>query len=47
MKMTIAQFCRISSNSVTRERIFFHKIYFDLKFAAARAAMRSLCSSPK
>ncbi len=36
MTMTIAQFCRIPSNSVTRERIFFHKLYFDLKLAAAR-----------
>ena len=36
MTMTIAEFCRTPSNSVTRERIFFHKLYFDLKLAAAR-----------
>ena len=36
MIMTIAEFCRVSSNSVTRERIFFHKLYFDLKLAATR-----------
>jgi hypothetical protein len=36
MTMTIAEFCRTPSNSVTRERMFFHKLYFDLKLAAAR-----------
>lgn len=36
MTMSIADFCRAPSNSVTRERIFFHKLYFDLKLAAAR-----------
>lgn len=36
MTMTIAEFCRTPSNSVTRERIFFHKLYFDLKLATAR-----------
>lgn len=34
--MSIADFCRAPANSVTRERIFFHKLYFDLKLAAAR-----------
>lgn len=37
MAMTIAQFCRDPRNSVSRERIFFHKLYFDLKLAAARS----------
>src|ERR1043165_6959173 len=36
MTMTVAEFCRMPANSVTRERIFFHKLYFDLKLAAAR-----------
>ncbi|MES2443957.1 MAG: hypothetical protein V4574_14100 [Pseudomonadota bacterium] len=36
MTMSIGEFCRDPSNSVTRERIFFHRLYFDLKLAAAR-----------
>ncbi len=31
------KFLEKSSNSVSRERLFFHRLYFDLKVAAARA----------
>lgn len=34
--MSLATWFRAPENSVTRERIFFHKLYFDLKLAAAR-----------
>lgn len=33
----LRKFLKESSNSVSRERLFFHRLYFDLKIAAARA----------
>lgn len=34
--MSLAAFLSASENSVSRERMFFHLLYFDLKLAAAR-----------
>jgi len=34
--MGLSEWYRRGENSVTRERIFFHKLYFDLKLAGAR-----------
>lgn len=35
--MALTKFLNAPINTVTRERVFFHKLYFDLKLAAARA----------
>lgn len=35
--MALTDFFNNPVNSVTRERLFFHKLYFDIKLAAARA----------
>lgn len=37
--MSLKNFFRNPSNYVTRERMFFNKLYFDLKLAAARAGV--------
>jgi len=44
--MTLETFLQVKINSVTRERIFYNKVYFDLKLAAARRSYPLRLSIP-